>query len=94
MDPLVEKHRSEILALAHKHDLHNIRLFGSRARGEAHADSDVDLLVTLAPNTDGLAIFSLEIDVRELLGCPVDVLTEGFVHHMLRDRVLREAIAL
>lgn len=94
MDPLIEQHRDEILALAEKNGLTNVRVFGSMARDEAHEESDVDLLVTWTPGTSGLAIFGLEIDVRELLGRPVDVATEGCLHHTFRERVLREAIPL
>ena len=94
MNPLIEEHRSEILALAEKHGLHDVRVFGSMARDEAHDASDVDLLVTWRPGTSGLAIFGLEIDVHELLGRPVDVLTEGCLPRTFRERVLREAIPL
>lgn len=69
-------------------------MFGSRARGDATDESDIDLLVTREPGTSALAIFGLEIDVQKLLGCPVDVLTEGFIHPKFRDRIEREAIPL
>lgn len=93
-DPLVETHRREIIALAEKHGLREVRVFGSMARGDANDASDVDLLVTRTPKTSGLAIFGLETDVGKLLGRPVDVLTEGCLHDSFRDRVLREAIPL
>ena len=91
---LVETHRSQIIALAEKHGLRDVRVFGSMARGDANDASDVDLLVTRTPKTSGLAIFALETDVATLLGRPVDVLTEGCLHHTFRERVLREAIPL
>ena len=94
MDPLIEAHRGEIVALAERNGLRNVRVFGSMARGDADERSDVDLLVTLPPGTSGLALFGLEIDVEKLLRRPVDVLTEGCLYHMIRDRVLREARAL
>lgn len=94
MDPLIEKHRSEILALAEKNQLRDVRVFGSMARGDAQPDSDVDLLVTRIPGTSGLTIFGMQIDVQELLGRRVDIATEGGLHHTFRERVLREAIAL
>ena len=64
------------------------------ARGNADEKSDVDLLVTLPAGTSGLALFGLEIDAEELLGRPVDVVTEGCLDDMLRERVLREAKTL
>lgn len=94
MDPLIEKHRDEILALAEKNGLTEVRVFGSRARGEAHADSDIDLLVTRKPGSDSLAIFGLEIDIEERLGCPADVATEGCIRPKYRERILSEAVPL
>ena len=91
MDPLIETHRREILALAKDEGLENVRVFGSMARGDADESSDIDLLVTLGPKASGLAPIGLEIEVRKLLGREVDVLTEGCLHHTVRDRVLREA---
>ena len=91
MDPLIETHRAEILAMAERNGLRDVRVFGSMARGDADETSDVDLLVTLPPGTSGLAIFGLEMEVEKLLGRPVEVLTEGCLYHMIRERVLREA---
>lgn len=94
MDPLIEKHRDEILALAKKNGLTDVRVFGSMARNEAHDDSDVDLLVTWTPGTSGLAIFGLQNDLEDLLGRPVDVATEGCIRPKYRDRIVREAVPL
>ena len=91
MHPLIEDHRTEILALAERHGVQNVRVFGSMARGDANNGSDVDLLVTLPPERSGLALGALLMDVQKLLNRRVDVLTESGLHPMLRDRVLREA---
>ena len=91
MHPLIEAHRSEILALAERHGIHDVRVFGSMARGDADADSDVDLLVSLSPGKTGLALGGLLMDVQDLLQRRVDVVTEGCLHPALRDRVLEEA---
>lgn len=64
------------------------------ARDDARADSDVDLLVTLAPGTSALALGGLLMDAQELLGRHVDVVTEAGLHPALRDRVLIDAVAL
>ena len=91
MHPLIEEHRAEILALAERHGVQNVRVFGSMARGDANDASDVDLLVSLPPERSGLALGALLMDVQKLLNRRVDVLTEPGLHPMLRDRVLREA---
>ncbi len=91
MDPLIEAHRSEILALAERHGLQNVRVFGSMARGDATDSSDVDLLVTLPPDRTGLALGGLLADVQNLLHRRVDVVTERGLHPALRGRILKEA---
>ena len=91
MHPLIEAHRTEILALAEHHGLRDVRVFGSMARGDADETSDVDLLVTLSPGKTGLALGGLLMDVQDLLQRRVDVVTEGCLHPALRDRVLEEA---
>ena len=83
--------RAEILRLAEQHGARNIRMFGSVARGEATEESDVDFLVDLEPGRSLLALGGLLMDLRELLGCPVDVVTEKGLKERLRPRVLQEA---
>ena len=91
MHPLIENNRAEILALAERHGVRNVRVFGSMARGDADDASDVDLLVSLPSDKTGLALGALLMDVQDLLHRRVEVVTEGGLHPALRDRVLREA---
>lgn len=91
MHPLIESNRSEILALAGRHGIRDVRVFGSMARGDADDASDVDLLVSLPPDKTGLALGGLLMDVQDLLQRRVEVVTERGLHPALRDRVLREA---
>ena len=91
MHPLIENNRAEILALAERHGIRNVRVFGSMARGDADDASDVDLLVSLPSDKTGLALGALLMDVQDLLHRRVEVVTEGGLHPALRDRVLREA---
>ena len=94
MHALIEKHRAEILALAERHGVRDVRVFGSMARGDADDLSDVDLLVSLPPERTGLALGGLLMDVQDLLRRRVDVVTEASLHPAFRDRVLDEAQAL
>ena len=91
MHPLVESHRAQILALAARYGIENVRVFGSMARDDADDDSDIDLLVSLRPGKSGLALGGLLMDVQDLVKRKVDVVTEGGLHPALRERVLREA---
>jgi uncharacterized protein len=94
MHPLIETHRTELLALARRRGVTGVRVFGSMSRGDASDSSDVDLLVTLAPGTSALALGGLLLDAQELLGRRVDVVTEASLHPALRERVIAAAVPL
>ena len=90
---LTEKH-DEILRIAARHGAKNIRLFGSVARGDADAASDVDVLVDMEPGRSLLDMGGLLMDLQDLLGCSVDVVTERGLRPRIRDRVLKEAVPI
>lgn len=91
---LISKKRADILRLAAQHGAHNVRLFGSVARGEADVLSDVDILVDLEPGRSLLDLGGLLMDLEELLGCQVDVVTEKGLRPRIRSRVLQEAVPI
>jgi uncharacterized protein len=74
---LVERNRDQIVALAQRHKGRSVAVFGSVARGEDGPRSDIDLLVEFEPGSSLFDLMSLEDDLRELLGCPVDVVSAG-----------------
>jgi len=86
--------RNEILALASKHGVRNVRVFGSIARGDSRVDSDIDLLVDVEPNRTLLDIIALEQDLEQLLGASVEVLTERGLSPYLARQIVAEAAAL
>jgi predicted nucleotidyltransferase len=96
-DALAERVRArhqQILRLAAHYGAHNLRIFGSVARGEAGPDSDLDLLVDLAPDRTLLDLGGLQMDLQALLGCTVDVFTADLLRPRVRERALREAVPL
>lgn len=94
LPPSLTEHRDELLAIAERNGLCNVRVFGSMARGEATEDSDVDFLVDAKPGTTGLGLGGMLVDAEELLQRHVDVVTVGFLYPLMRERVLREAVPL
>jgi predicted nucleotidyltransferase len=86
--------RSAILQIAAAHGARDVRIFGSWARDEARPDSDVDLLVRLDAGRSLLDIIAIKQDLEDLLGLPVDVITETGISPYLREQILAEAVAL
>lgn len=86
--------RDAILALAAKYGASNVRVFGSVAQGEATEASDVDFLVDLESSRSLFDLGGLLMDLQELLGRKVDVVTERGLHWYIRERVMQQARAL
>jgi len=93
MEMLIQR-RDDILAVAEKRGAYNVRVFGSVARGEDDEDSDIDVLVDMEKGRSLLDLGGLLMDLRELLGCSVDVVTANGLRERIRDRVMRDAIPL
>ena len=90
----IEANRKEIREIASRHGARNVRLFGSMVRGQGRENSDVDLLVDVGPRTTAWFPAGMIVDLEDLLGRGVDVVTEAALHPMLRENVLREAVSL
>lgn len=87
----LQRRREEIIQIAARHGARNVRLFGSVARGDDRAGSDVDLLVDMEPDRSLLDIVGLGQDLEALLDRRVDVLTDASLHPALRERILAES---
>ena len=91
---LLHEKREDILRIASKRGAYNVRVFGSVARGEADSKSDIDLLVDLEPGRSLFDLGGLLMDLQDLLGQNVDVVTERGLRERIRERVLKEAVPL
>ena len=91
---ILKSKREEILRIAAKHGASQVRVFGSVARGEVDESSDVDLLVQVGPHASPWFPAGLILDLEELLGRNVEVVTEESVYWLLRRRILKEAVPL
>jgi predicted nucleotidyltransferase len=94
LEALLRAKRDEILQICAKYGARNVRVFGSVARGEADEQSDIDLLVEFEPNRSLLDHAGLWVELQELLGVKVDVVSERGLKPRIRQRVLQEAIPL
>ena len=91
---LIQQRKHEIMQIAAKYGAHNLRVFGSVARGEAGPDSDLDLLVQFDANRSLFDLVTMSQELEDLFGRRVEVVTEQALHWYIRERVLHEAVAL
>ena len=88
---LLKTRRKEILEIAARNGAVNVRVFGSVARGENRPDSDIDFLVNLEAGRSLLDLARLLRELNNLLGCPVDIVTEAGLRPRIKPQVLKEA---
>jgi predicted nucleotidyltransferase len=91
---LITAKKADILRIAAKHGARNVRVFGSVARGEARSDSDVDFLVDMEPGRTLFDMGGLLMELRDLLGTEVDVVSEHGLKPRMREHVLKDARGL
>lgn len=93
----LREHRKEIGEVLARYGASNPRLFGSTAQGHAGPDSDVDLLLDLAPEASGSRLCRLSgirLELEEILKMPVDVTCEKLLKEGVSESARRQAIAL
>jgi predicted nucleotidyltransferase len=83
--------RDAVRAVASRFHTANPRVFGSVLHGDDREDSDLDLLVDALPGATLFDLGGLQVELEELLGVPVDLLTPGDLPLKFRAQVLAEA---
>lgn len=91
---IVQSRRADIMQAAASRGASNIRIFGSVAKGEEDAESDIDLLVDLEAGRSLFDLGGLLMDLQDILDRPVHLVTENALHWYIKDRVLSEAVPL
>jgi len=86
----LEKMSSRVIPVLKRYDVKRAAFFGSFVRGEQKGDSDIDILVEFEGEKSLLDLAGLKIELEEILGRKVDVLTYRSLHPLLRDRILQE----
>ena len=89
-DSHIARIKQSLLGVLEKNGVKRAALFGSVVRGEATEESDIDILVEFEGRKSLLDLAGLQIEIQELLGKKVDVLTYGSLHPLLKDRILKE----
>ena len=88
----LKSQRQAILQMAQTYGAYNLQIVVSVARGDDDFASDLDLLVDLEQGRSLFDLGGLTMDLQDLLGCKVDVVTENGLKKRIRDRILQEAI--
>lgn len=91
---ILQQNRERVLEIASRYGAYNVRIFGSVARGEATASSDIDFLVSMEPGRSLMDLGGLLYELQNMLGVNVDVVTEKGLRQRIREQVLREAVPL
>lgn len=91
---VLEKNRQAIRDATKRFNATNPRVFGSVARGEDRADSDLDILVDALPGTTLFDLGGLLEELQDILGVKVDLVTPGGLPDKIKARVLSEASAI
>ena len=94
MGQLLRRARGSIYQIAAARGACNVRVFGSVARGDDGALSDVDLLVDLDHGTSLLDLIGLERELSDLLGRKVDVIPSDALKSRVRDQIMKESVPL
>ena len=94
MDEVVLPNRERILQLAEQYGARQVRVFGSVARRQDDAESDIDFLVDMEPGRSLFDLGGLLVDLEKLLNAKVDIVTERGLKERIRDRVVNEAVLL
>lgn len=90
MNNQINEIKETILGVLRRYEVRKAALFGSIATGEATAESDIDLLVEFEGEKSLLDLAGLKIELEELLGKRVDVLTYNSLYPLLKERILSE----
>lgn len=88
---MVQFDRKRLAALCRRHDVTQLRIFGSASRGEAGPGSDIDLLVDFRSPKGFFELLRLEDELEAFFGRPVDVITEPGLSPYLRESILASA---
>lgn len=84
--------REQLPALRNRWGVASLEMFGSRTRGDARADSDLDVLVTLEKPIGLFQFVELESRLTELLGLKVDLVLRSALKPKIGERILAEAV--
>jgi len=90
----IDKIKTKIIKILKKYNIKKAGLFGSYIRGEQKESSDIDILIQPAKDMSLLDISGLKIELENVLGKKVDIISYKYIHPYLKDRILKNEIKI
>ncbi len=90
MNVVLEEKKEALIRILKEFNVRRAAVFGSAARGDFTAKSDIDLLVEFEGRKSLLDLSGLKLALEELLGRKVDVLTYNSLHPLIKENILKE----
>ena len=84
----------KLISFLTKHGAKKIALFGSVARGEERADSDIDILAEFGEVKSLFEMVGIELDLADTLGKKIDLVTEGSLSPYIKDKVMKDLVVI
>ena len=94
MTDSLEKLKRQALPVLKQHGVVRAAIFGSRARGSEKDLSDIDMVVEFGGDQSLLHLVAVQLELREVLGTKVDVLTYRGMNPRIKERILREQVRI
>ena len=90
----IEEVKDKIVPVLRRYDVVHAAVFGSFIRGETKEGSDIDILVEFRGEKSLLDLVGLKIELEEVLGRDVDVLTYNSLHPFIKETILKEQVVI
>ena len=90
----LEELKQKILPILKRHGVKKAGLFGSYARGDLNAQSDIDILVDIDEEISLLDFVGLKLDIEDALGNKIDLVEYSTIKPRIKDRILQEQVII
>jgi Predicted nucleotidyltransferases len=94
MQMYIEEVKQKINPILQRYGVKRAGLFGSCVRGEMSEDSDIDILVEIDKNISLLDFVGIKLEIEETLGKRIDLVEYHTIKPLLKDRILKEEVAI
>jgi len=91
---IIDEIKSKVIPILKRYGVKKAAIFGSVVRGEAEADSDLDILVEIKNDMSLLDFVGLKIEIEEALGRKIDLVEYSTIKPLIKERILSEQVVI